>query len=980
MPFWKFVPCLTLIFFAAVSHAKPFAMDLYETEDVRILYFGPAQTYLVPHLSRSFHNSLQFQKTIFDWQPWEKTTLVLSDLSDYGNAGAGVSPGNSMLVDIAPLNRTLEILPGSERTFMVMNHELVHVATMDNWNNQDSRWRKFFRGKPIQSDKHPESILYNYLTAPRRNTPRWYTEGSAVFLDTWMSGGIGRAQGAYDEMVFRSMVRDDAHFYSNLGIVSEGIGIDFQVGINAYLYGTRFISYLAYEYSPEQVLEWLGRDQDSERNYAKQFARVFSSPLETQWGQWITWEKSFQAKNLSRVRQTPLTPNQPITKQAMGSMARGYLGSDEKTLISGFRYPGVVAHVGIIDIGTGTINKITDIKGPNIFPVTSTAYDQESETFFFTEDNGSYRELMSVNLDSREKRLLLKDARIGDIAFNRNDKSIWGLRHLNGFVSLVRVPFPYDNWNEIHTWAYGEVPYELDVSADGALVSMSKADVDGTQYLQIFKTNDLIAGKAEPLSQFDFGTAVPEGFVFSPEGKYLFGSSFYTGVSNIFRFEWGTGELEAVSNAETGFFRPIPKKDGSLIVYEYTGQGFIPTVINPEPLEDVSAIVFLGNEIAKKHPVVRDWSVVKSLKESKPPEQTTTKTKYRPARELGLNAMYPVIEGYRDDQALGWHINFADPAQFHQLELTASYTIGGDAPSDEKLHVNLEYSALNWHARYWHNDADFYDLFGPTEYARKGDAYMIGYKKTLIYDSPRELRFTADLEYYTGLDTLPANQNVAAVLFEDVLAAEFQLDYSNTRKSLGAVDHEKGFAWHIAAGADEAEGDIIPRVRLGLDAGLALPLKHSSVWLYTRAGMADGDRLNPLTNFYFGGFGNNYVDNGDIKRYRQYDSMPGFDIGDIGAKNFAKTLLEWNLPPIRFREVGRPGLFLSWVRPALFAGVLWTDPNNSQSRTLKTVGAQVDLQFNLAHRLPMTLSLGYAVGLESGQPHESEWMLSLKVL
>jgi hypothetical protein len=197
-----------------------------------------------------------------------------------------------------------------------------------------------------------------------------------------MSGGIGRAQGAYDEMVFRSMVRDDAHFYSNLGIVSEGIGIDFQVGINAYLYGTRFISYLAYEYSPEQVLEWLGRDQDSERNYAKQFARVFSSPLETQWDQWITWEKSFQAKNLSRVRQTPLTPNQPITKQAMGSMARGYLGSDEKTLISGFRYPGVVAHVGIIDIGTGTINKITDIKGPNIFPVTSTAYDQESETFF----------------------------------------------------------------------------------------------------------------------------------------------------------------------------------------------------------------------------------------------------------------------------------------------------------------------------------------------------------------------------------------------------------------------------------------------------------------------------------------------------------------------------------------------------------------------------------------------------------------------
>ena len=57
-------------------------------------------------------------------------------------------------------------------------------------------------------------ILYNYLTTPRVNVPRWYLEGSAVFMETWMAGGLGRAQGGYDEMVFRAMVRDDAHFYS----------------------------------------------------------------------------------------------------------------------------------------------------------------------------------------------------------------------------------------------------------------------------------------------------------------------------------------------------------------------------------------------------------------------------------------------------------------------------------------------------------------------------------------------------------------------------------------------------------------------------------------------------------------------------------------------------------------------------------------------------------------------------------------------
>ena len=73
-----------------------------------------------------------------------------------------------------------------------------------------------------RSAQNPESLLYSYLTVPRFTAPRWCLEGSAVFMETWMGGGLGRAQGGYDEMVFRAMVRDDAHFYDPLGLVSRG--------------------------------------------------------------------------------------------------------------------------------------------------------------------------------------------------------------------------------------------------------------------------------------------------------------------------------------------------------------------------------------------------------------------------------------------------------------------------------------------------------------------------------------------------------------------------------------------------------------------------------------------------------------------------------------------------------------------------------------------------------------------------------------
>jgi hypothetical protein len=60
-----------------------------------------------------------------------------------------------------------------------------------------------------------------------------------------------------------------------------------------------------------------------------------------------------------------------------------------------------------------------------------------------------------------------------------------------------------------------------------------------------------------------------------------------------------TGETKAITNAETGFFRPIPLADGTLLALEYSGTGFVPTVLAAKPIEDVGAIEFLGARIAR---------------------------------------------------------------------------------------------------------------------------------------------------------------------------------------------------------------------------------------------------------------------------------------------------------------------------------------------------------------------------------------------
>jgi hypothetical protein len=76
--------------------------------------------------------------------------------------------------------------------------------------------------------------------------------------------------------------------------------------------------------------------------------------------------------------------------------------------------------------------------------------------------------------------------------------------------------------------------------------------------LWVVDTEAISRGEAKPLHTLKMGSSVPEGFVFSKDGRYLYGSSYFTGVSNIFRYEIGTEQLEAVSNTDVGFFRPLP--------------------------------------------------------------------------------------------------------------------------------------------------------------------------------------------------------------------------------------------------------------------------------------------------------------------------------------------------------------------------------------------------------------------------------------
>ncbi|HJU77751.1 MAG TPA: WD40 repeat domain-containing protein [Sphingomicrobium sp.] len=953
-------------------------MSTLETKNLSLLYIDPIQTYLTPYLGRAFENALAFHKKQFRWEPWDRATVLLKDFSDYGNAAALGSPSNMILLDVAPLSLSMETFSPGERFFTLTNHELAHVAAIDVWNSRDAFWRRFLGGKPMPLQKHPESILYNFLTSPRNLTPRWYMEGSAVFFETWMAGGLGRAQGAYDEMVFRAKVRDGTRIYSPLGLESEGTSSDFMVGANSYLYGTRFFSYLALTYGPERTVEWLRRSEGSKAFYASQFKHVFDKPLDAVWNEWIAFEHKFQQENLAALGKYPLTEVRHLSPRGLGSMSRGFVDEKTNSLIAAFRYPGRIGFLGRMDLATGRLTPLTDLDGMMLYKVTSVAFDPASRTAFYTNQNYAYRELNAIDVDTRKKRRLLTDARIGDLAFNHADKSLWGIRHQNGYVTMVRIPPPYTSFNQVKTFRYGEVLFDLDISPDGELVAASYGTVDGKQSVRVWRRSDLEQGAAdEPIATLSLPPSVPENFTFTPDSKALLGNSFYTGVSNVFRFDIATGKYDVLTNASTGFFRPQLRPDGSLLVYDYTGDGFNPSIVQPQVREDLGTIRFLGNEVVKTRPELKEWGIGSPAKVPLD-ELITARGFYDPLKRMRFDAHYPIVSGYARKPAFGYYFHIADPLQFRQFSGSVSISPSKAVRDREKLHVNLEFQTPHWKLTYWHNLADIYDLAGPVLRSRKGDAFIVDYTRPLIYDPPRQLDVFGSVSAFFGLQQLPGAQNIASP--KNLRSGEVGVRYTNTTRALGGVDHEKGIAGRIVAGTDQALGHWYPRLYGGLDIGTALPWRNSSAWLYTHAGIVGGQRLNPLAAFYFGSFRNNYVDDRSEKRYRELESLPGFEIDEIAARKFAKLTGEINLPPIRFAEVGTPAFYLSHLRPAVFAAAMVTQEQSGGSSTYNSVGGQLDLNFTVALRLPMIFSVGAAAGFKDGHYRKTEWLASLKIM
>jgi hypothetical protein len=973
-----FLSFLTFLLIPVQTNAQ---IHQLRTHDLRLLYLDDAHAYIVPHLARCFENAIGFHHAMFGYYPTEPVTILMEDFNDYGHGGTSSMPWNSLDIGMEPFDYEYDTQPANERMNWLMNHELIHLLTTDQASSGDRTFRSLFFGKVVPTADNPLSMVYSYFTNPRWYSPRWYHEGFAVFMETWLSGGLGRALGSYDEMMFRTMVYDSSYFYDVVGLESEGTTVDFQVGQNAYLYGTRFVTYLADQYGLDKLREWFNRTDGTDRYFSSQFEHVYGVPLDEEWQKWIRFEHVWQKRNIDTLRIYPITQYRDVIPEALGSVSAAFFDSTDRTLYTAVNFPGQVAHIVAINVDRGDIRTICNVPTPALYYVCSLTYDPSTKQVFFTTDNSTgMRDLNVVDVRTGDVRMLLKNDRAGDLAFDPSDQSVWGVQHHNGYSTIVSFPKPYtEGWRDVLKLDYGKDIINLDISPDGKILTGSSIDESGHQRLVAYDIDKLINGDDSAQVLYEFENSAPEGFVFTADGKYLFGTSYYTGVSNVWRYDFTNRKMDIVTNCVTGLFRPVPITDDSLVVFRYSGKGFTPVRMTVHPLQDVNPINYFGQQIVDKYPVVKSWAL-KSPSRINIDSLTLSRDDYEPFSNIRLASLYPIVEGFKDFAAYGFRATLGDPLGLYGMDASLSYSTVSLLPTKQRIHASFDFDHYPWSFSSAYNHADFYDLFGPTKTSRAGYSVALKYNDFLITDRPQSMDFTIRGAAYGGLERLPDFQNIATS-YDRFYILNGNIKYSYLLRTLGAVEYESGVKTGLYSYNTFVNSQLFPRIYGTLDYGILLPLLHSSIWLRGAAGQSFGDRSNPFANFYFGGFGNNWVDHQEARRYREYYSFPGVELNQIGGQNFGKLLAEWVLPPVHFRRFGFPSLYFNWTQLMLFSsGIVTNVDSNPDKQVFGNVGAQMDFKLVMFSLLESTFSFGYAVAVQQDQRLSKEFMFSLKIL
>lgn len=522
-----------------------------------VFYFCPATEGSARRLAgnaEAIHDRLASELGI---QPRGKTHVVVMDATDEMNGMASPAPRPHIVLYES------SDMPGQgfavgEPILGTFYHEYAHILQIT-----------YVKGFP---EVITRIIGYN-LFLPNASLPSWSVEGLAVYEES-LFGSAGRLHNSTWRMYLRADYLDDA--MASWDQVWAG-PYRWPYGNTFYLYGSFFTGYLARRFGHE-ALARLYRDTADNipfTGFERSFRRVFGAGYRQVVRDWYNEVERELAAESDAIRQRGLAEGRPVSRSGCRT-GYGAFGPEGILYYGRRNYPSPPA---LMASNPG----YHEARNLGFFPGSRPAVSPGGKTLAFgllgALGDRTYSDIYLRDLTNGRTRRLTRGFRGSDPSWSPDGQALVVTRNDPPNYSLYRVSLDG-----------ATTPILQCTGLDQAFTPAWSPSGDRIAFAYYTPSAGLCIALIGPNGGtpvlLDTGASGGEEMdpAWSPDGRYLFFAADYTGIFNIYAYDFRESRLYQVTNVLTGAYAPAVSPDcGTLAYTGYHSGGFYQYVMPLHP-------------------------------------------------------------------------------------------------------------------------------------------------------------------------------------------------------------------------------------------------------------------------------------------------------------------------------------------------------------------------------------------------------------
>ncbi len=469
-------------------------------------------------------------------EPRDKVHIVVTDTTDGANGSAAIVPRNLVRIFVTGPTSLSSLNDYDDWLYGLIMHEYTHILHIDT----------------IHGVARVVNAVLGKTWAPNQVQPRWFIEGLAVYYESARSSG-GRGRNAIYDMYLRMAVLEGKLL--ELDQISSTTRY-FPRGDVPYLYGGRFISWIADRYGADKLTRISHLYGGKPIPYAinRTARKVLGKTFDELYEEFKAHLGQRYALQKEAVDGRGATPFELVTDygEACGT-PRFSRGGQELVFIdtdgrSEFQ-------VKVLDTATDRIKERFEIHGGSGVDFTPDAkhlvYGASSihRSFHF------YHDLFVRHRASGEVRRLTRGLRARDPTVSPDGRRVAFTSNELGTMSLMEVPFVGGAARVLVAGKQGDQFFTPRWSPDGRSLVYSRWRRGGHRDIQLL---DLKSGTVTSLTD---DRALDMDPMFSADGRRVFFSSDRTGIFNLYALDLQGAGLTQLSNVLGGAFTPAVSPD-----------------------------------------------------------------------------------------------------------------------------------------------------------------------------------------------------------------------------------------------------------------------------------------------------------------------------------------------------------------------------------------------------------------------------------